>query len=325
MKLKISDMMDNVTSTTVEINETENISTDRIKKRTMEMLHSEGQQTRPAKRFSRVGIVAAIFAASLCVSASAIAVIHRFHNDILISDFSEIPKASNNTSDSTVAISGPNGSAPHSLEDIIKESQITAEEWDNGERIGGGTSFAYATWDTASLISNNPALRTRLVTRTDGAEKTEYMTENDPSILLSELTGKIKFDLTWMGKNYTSVPCANIAYVIRESDGAFVGEYFDALYSASDDKGYMSFDISYDVTRHTGQSYIVDGAYEKAYYYTTANGYEFLITANKDSVWAECYTDYANINLYGAYLTTDDVEEIVEQLDLSISEYTETK
>lgn len=155
-----------------------------------------------------------------------------------ISDFSEIPKASNNTSDSTVAIGGPNGSAPHSLEDIIKESQITAEEWDNGERIGGGTSFAYATWDTASLISNNPALRTRLVTRTDGAEKTEYMTENDPSILLSELTGKIKFDLTWMGKNYTSVPCANIAYVIRESDGAFVGEYFDALYSASDDKGY---------------------------------------------------------------------------------------
>ena len=104
MKLKISDMMDNVTSTTVEINETENISTDRIKKRTMEMLHSEGQQTRPAKRFSRVGIVAAIIAASLCVSASAIAVIHRFHNDILISDFSEISKASNNTSDSTVAI-----------------------------------------------------------------------------------------------------------------------------------------------------------------------------------------------------------------------------
>ena len=169
MKLKISDMMDNVTPTTVEINETENISTDRIKKRTMEMLHSEGQQTRPAKRFSRVGIVAAIIAASLCVSASAIAVIHRFHNDILISDFSEISKASNNTSDSTVAISGPNGSAPHSLEDIIKESQITAEEWDNGERIGGGTSFAYATWDTASLISNNPALRTRLVTRTYGA------------------------------------------------------------------------------------------------------------------------------------------------------------
>ena len=150
MKLKISDMMDNVTPTTVEINETENISTDRIKKRTMEMLHSEGQQTRPAKRFSRVGIVAAIIAASLCVSASAIAVIHRFHNDILISDFSEISKASNNTSDSTVAISGPNGSAPHSLEDIIKESQITAEEWDNGERIGGGTSFAYATWDIAS-------------------------------------------------------------------------------------------------------------------------------------------------------------------------------
>lgn len=53
MKLKISDMMDNVTPTTVEINETENISTDRIKKRTMEMLHSEGQQTRPAKRFSK--------------------------------------------------------------------------------------------------------------------------------------------------------------------------------------------------------------------------------------------------------------------------------
>ena len=64
----------------------------------------------------------------------------------------------------------------------------------------------------------------------------------------------------------------------------------------------------------------MDGSYEEAYYYTTQSGYEFLITADSDHVWAECCTAHANVSLSGAYLTTAEVEQIVEHLALSITE-----
>ena len=62
------------------------------------------------------------------------------------------------------------------------------------------------------------------------------------------------------------------------------------------------------------------GTFEEAYYYTTASGYEFLITADGDTVWADCTTAKTSVSLYGAYLTTSDLEQIVEHLALSISE-----
>ena len=66
--------------------------------------------------------------------------------------------------------------------------------------------------------------------------------------------------------------------------------------------------------------YRVALGYEKAYYYTTQSGCEFLITADSGHVWAECCTAHANVSLSGAYLTTDAVEQIVEHLALSIKE-----
>ena len=57
----------------------------------------------------------------------------------------------------------------------------------------------------------------------------------------------------------------------------------------------------------------MDGSFEEAYYYTTASGCEFLITADGDTVWADCTTAKTSVSLYGAYLTTADIEQIAEQ------------
>ena len=120
---------------------------------------------------------------------------------------------------------------------------------------------------------------------------------------------------------YSALPFENQAFVIRDADGAFVSELFWARYGASDGRGWITLDFDYDATRSgLGQSYIVDGTYEEAYYYTTQSGYEFLITADSGTVWASCYTDKAGISLYGAYLTTAELEQIVEHLSISIRE-----
>ena len=186
------------------------------------------------------------------------------------------------------------------------------EEWRNGEKIDG--------WDHAELISDDPALCIRRITRDeDGAEKMQYMAE-DPADLLPVLTGTIRFDLTWLSENYQTVFPDDQAYIIRDADGNLANEFFWASYGANDGKGWFRLEIMHDTTWNLSPAYIVDGSFEEAYYYTTANGCEFLITADGDTVWASCTTVKTSVSLYGAYLTTRDLEQIVEHLALSISE-----
>ena len=250
---------------------------------------------------------------ALALSLTAAAAVYVFRNSILVSDKSDIPEPQGDT---PVAVSFPNGDVPHSLEDVTEARRITADEWENGEKIGGGGSG----WDSAEVLSSDTALSIRRITREDGAEKMEYMAEN-PNDLVPFLNDKFALDLTWMNENYRFVPETGIAYVVRDPGGAFTGNYFSALYGAADGKGYISFELRYDTSwENSSQRYIVDGSYEKAYYYTTQSGCEFLITADSGHVWAECCTAHANVSLSGAYLTTDAVEQIVEHLALSIKE-----
>lgn len=278
-------------------------------------------QNKPKKRLPRLAVAAIIIAAALTLTAAAAAVVHRFRNDIIVSGISELPAPTEDTP-MAVAVVTDSQSAAQTLDEILAEGPyITAEEWETGEKIGGTTSAQYGGWDTAELISSDPALSVRRITReTDGAEKMQYMAE-DPADLLPVLTGKIRFDLTWLAEHYSVVIPDDQAYIIRDEDGAFVSEYFSAAYGANDGKGWVSLDMDYDTTRKgLGPSYIVNGTFDQAYYYTTQDGYEFLITASHDKVWASCYTDHAAVSLYGAYLTTGELEQIVEHLALSISE-----
>ena len=278
-------------------------------------------QNKPKKHLPRLAVAAIIIAAALTLTAAAAAVVHRFRNDIIVSSVSELPAPTEDTP-TAVAVVTDSQSAAQTLDEILAEGPyITAEEWETGEKIGGTTSAQYGGWDTAELISSDPALSVRRITReTDGAEKMQYMAE-DPADLLPVLNGKIRFDLTWLAEHYSVVIPDDQAYIIRDEDGAFVSEYFSAAYGANDGKGWVSLDMDYDTTRKgLGPSYIVNGTFDQAYYYTTQDGYEFLITASHDKVWASCYTDHAAVSLYGAYLTTRDLEQIVEHLALSISE-----
>ena len=194
------------------------------------------------------------------------------------------------------------------------------DEWRNGEKIDGTISHLYTGWDHSELISDDPALCIRRITRDeDGAEKMQYMAA-DPADLLPVLTGNIRFDLTWLSENYKAVTLDDQAFIVRDEDGNPVSEYFWAAYGANDGKGWVRLEIMYDTTWNLSPAYIMDGSFEEAYYYTTASGCEFLITADGDTVWASCTTVKTNVSLYGAYLTTRDLEQIVEHLALSISE-----
>lgn len=237
-------------------------------------------QNNSKKHLPRLAVAAIIIAAALTLTAVAAAVVHRFRNDIIVTSVNELPEPTEDTP-MAVAVVTDSQSAAQTLEDVLAEGPyITAEEWKSGEKIGGTTSAQYGGWDTAELISSDPALSVRRITReTDSAEKMQYMAE-DPADLLPVLTGKIRFDLTWLAEHYSVVIPDDQAYIIRDEDGAFVSEYFWASYGANDGKGWFRLEIMHDTTWNLSPDYIVDGTFEEAYYYTTASGYEFLITAD---------------------------------------------
>lgn len=75
MKLKISDMMDHVESIPVEMQEKNIASAKRIKEATMKKIGKTQSKVFIMKKISRVGIIAAVMAATLCVTVAAAAVI----------------------------------------------------------------------------------------------------------------------------------------------------------------------------------------------------------------------------------------------------------
>lgn len=270
---------------------------------------------------TRVPLIAAAVVMAMALTLSAGAAAQLFRNDIIVSSADDIPIPSSNfgsDAPAAVGVSRPNGTPPTPLDKIIENDRFKSYDWQTGERIGGGVVAEYTEWDCVEVLSSDPSLRIRRVSRADGAEKMEYTAEN-PANLIDTLTGRVTFDLSWMDEHYDYAPDADMSFVVTDAKGGYVSEIFSALYAKADESGYVRVEI-YNIAQpdYFTQSYIVDESYETVYYYTTADGYEFLIKMHNGRFWASCSSSHANVSLYGAYLTTHEVEDILDNLSLSI-------
>lgn len=283
---------------------------------------SEDIPMKKATLKSRMPLIAAAVVMMMVLTlTAAAAVVHLFRNDIIVSSADNIPvSSSENGAPGAVAITGSGGNPPAALDEMTESARFKSDDWDVGDSINGGVVSEYSQWDSAEVLSSDPTLRSRCVSREDGAEKMEYTAEN-PANLLDTMTGRVTFDLGWMHEQYDYVPDANFSFVVSDAKGNYVSEIFDALYAKKDGSGYVDLSI-YNIAQanYFGQSYIVDGSFETSYYYTSVDGYEFLITMDNGNVWAECRTSHATVSLYGAYSTTDEVEDILDHLSLTVNE-----
>ena len=264
----------------------------------------------------RASLVAAVVVMSMLAITAAAAVTYLFRNDIIVPNANDIPISNDNNNPGVVGVHTPNDTPPASLEEMIESDRFKSADWANGNMIDGGVISEYSRWDFAKVLSDDPALRIRCVGRADGAEKMEYTAEN-PANLVDTLTGRITFDLSWISGQYYYVPDANMSFVVTGKDGDYISEMFSALYSKEDNSGYVRVEV-YNVAEadYFAQSYIIDGDYETAYDYTTTDGFEFLIRMNEGNVWADCRMSNAKISLYGAHLTSDEIEDILDNLSL---------
>lgn len=263
---------------------------------------------------TRVPLIAAAVIMALTLTAGA--VVQFFHNDIIVGSWEDIPDPGKSGSPSAFTVTTPGGGPPSALEKITESKRFKSDGWSSKETIGGGgLVYGYNQWDDFELLDNDPALRSRRVTRADGAEKMEYTAEN-PASLVDTLTGRVTCDLSWMGEHYDYVPDANFSYVVTDPEGGYVCELFSALYVSFGGSGYVNIMLSNTVTSSNDTpTYVID---ETAYYYTSPGGYEFLITMNNGGFHASCKTSRADASLFGAYLTQSEIEDILDNLQLSI-------
>lgn len=127
--------------------------------------------------------VAVVMMMALTLTAAAAVVVHLFRNDIIVSSRDDIPMpSSENGAPSAVAIDGPGGNPPATLEETIKSNRFKSDDWVAGERINGGVVSEYHQWDSVEVLSSDPVLRSRRIGREDGAEKMEYTAENPGQI-----------------------------------------------------------------------------------------------------------------------------------------------
>lgn len=264
-------------------------------------------------------IAAAVLAAmALTLTAGAVAV-QFFRNDIIVDSWKDIPDPADKSNPSAFTVTTPGGGPLSTLEKITESKRFKSDGWSSRETIGGGgLVYGYNQWDDFELLDNDPALRSRRVTRADGAEKMEYTAEN-PASLVDTLTGRVTCDLSWMGEHYDYVPDANFSYVVTDPEGGYVCELFSVLYASFGGSGYVNIMLSNTVTSSNDTpTYVIDGSYETAYYYTSSGGYEFLITMNNGGFQASCKTSHADVSLFGAYLTQSEIEDILDNLQLSL-------
>ena len=283
---------------------------------------SEGIPMKKTVLKSRMPLIAVAVVMMMVLTVTACTtVVHLFRNDVIVPGREDIPISSSESgAPGVVAIDGPGENLPSTLEEMIESVRFKSDDWDAGEHINGGVVSEYHRWDSVEVLSSDPTLRSRRIGREDGAEKLEYTAEN-PANLLDTLTGRVTFDLEWMDGHYDYVPDANVSFVVSDAKGDYVSENFEALYAKKDSSGYIDLTIvNIAQADYFGQTHVIDSSYETTYYYTSVDGQEFLIEMDNNNVWVQCRTSHTNVSLYGAYLTTDEVEDILNNLFLTINE-----
>ncbi|MBQ2926731.1 MAG: hypothetical protein IJE03_07890 [Ruminiclostridium sp.] len=213
----------------------------------------------------------------------------------------------------------PNRRTPHSLEEMTESRRMKWEGWESEDTMRGTVVMDMTDWVAMEVLEADGPVKAREVYERGGGVKTEYAAE-DPADLQGLESGAVIWDLTWMNQHYCYVPGANFFYRIRDRWGNLLGEHASTLYTTQDETAWFSLDWTYDSTyAYDGtNNFVAESDYDLVYEYTTVEGHTFLLQFYGDCVWAECQTTYAWVSLYGGYLEPEQLEELLDNLGLTI-------
>lgn len=199
--------------------------------------------------------------------------------------------------------------------------------WDNDQYIAGSTRAGEYEWTDLEVIKGEGELLIRDVFDTSsGAVKREYLSF-DPAQFAPYTADFFEIDYAAIEENYTHVNYPWLFYTISDKRGTVKGVTYSACYVAGDGANFtMEYYGDYWVKNLiVGQNFILEDEYDRVYTYTNASGAQFLIRAKDNVVAAECcfvvdegrnYSSYARFDLHANFMTTSDVEVILDCIEL---------
>ena len=319
MKINLSDMMDRWTGPLPPLEDLPVEDMDALRARTLEKVRAQGNG-RKRRRVPRAVVLAAVLA--VCVVGASAAAGLVFHNERIVGSVDEARADAAETGDGSYVVSAPNRTPPPALDYMIAQRRAPSDHWTDPEKLGGVAGFTWVNWREMTVTEAEGPVKARTVTgRTDTvlpawAVKYEY-TARRPSLLAETGPRHLTLDHAWLEGTYTAPDYTCLYLDQRDSTGRETGESLLALYATPAGR-WVQVEYSYDArTPDLGSSYIVEGHYDRAETYTSATGLEAVIKTASGSLWADVQTDHGYLSLYGAWITVEEAEAILDHLALS--------
>lgn len=266
-----------------------------------------------------------LIAATVACLVTAAAVGGKALNPTIISNMQTLSEYISQNDISSYSVTMPNSRTPHSLEEMIKAYTFKSQGW-LSEETTGGSIRSEDTWTSMEIVQADGDVKKRVVYAESGAVKTEYTAQN-PQMLQSLISGEVSIDFAALNQAFEPVPYANQFYQVTDKKRQWgfylgkmyeVGTYVEALYKGPQQGSYFTLNCTNTAeANQMDNAYIAADSYDQIYHYTNTDGIEFIIEAYGDCVWAECIMEHSEINLYGGYMSTDQVESILDHIHLT--------
>ena len=281
------------------------------------------QRVAVPKWYHSAPAVAAVLAVCTLTASAAICT-YLFHNPTILQDHNalnaviEAHKVSGSSHQKAIIYQTPASRTPIPLEDMITDYTLKSTGW-TSEDTKQGSFRPQDAWSSMDVTDADAPLRARSIYSKSGAVKEEFTAE-DPALLQGQIDGDLRIDFAALDTAFEYVPNANLLYTITDGAGEYAGMYCNSLYAGPAEGSYFTIQYTYEPGVDNGTvsaPYIPESDYDKAYPYTNAHGVEFVITAYGDCTWADCATAHSTFSLYGGYLSTQEVETILDAIGMA--------
>ena len=162
----------------------------------------------------------------------------------------------------------------------------------------------------------------RMISECDDSYYGEIVTEYRTSSGYAEhvtVDGLLDWDLSFLSEKMTPDEGGQLLSVCRhQKEDDFSIVHLHLGYTTSDG-GCFVLNYEYNTEWEYGEDpeYILNSAYDRSEVYTTPDNVQVLVQEYDGQVWVQAVKDYKSVSIYTTGCTYEEVEEILEQMNLS--------
>lgn len=288
------------------------------KERILSGLTAGNAPVRRRRRLRPGALIAAAVVAALLVTGAGAAYVRVYRNPEIVDGWEAVPTPGIGKDgvplEGHSAIMGYDYTPPK-LEGKAAELTRYAMTWDSDKYLAGSVG-TYHDWTDFEVLTGSGDVLVRNVFSDDGAVKREYTAE-DPALLAEYLPDSLNINFKALREQCSVHAFANLYYAVYGPNGSFDGDSLKVVYGSESGDGWLELSCTTSPSVLDTGDYAVANTFDATYLHVNTTGLEFLITKNGDSISATCVTGNIYISVRGAYITTADMESVLDCIALA--------